>query len=185
MDPEDARRTAFWLNTYNSLLRARIRNAPLKGSVLRERRLFREVSVEVGGLSYSLDVIEHGLLRLNRRRPFGLRPLLDDGDPRLAAGPRALDPRIHFALNCGARSCPPVREYDAEGVDEQLEAATQGYLQAETDIDTEAGTVALPGLMRLYRRDFGDPYGFAAERLPELRGRRLKVGWTRFDWSAA
>jgi len=28
--------------------------------------------------------------------------------------------RIHFALNCGAKSCPPIKEFSAEAVDEEL-----------------------------------------------------------------
>lgn len=47
-----------------------------------------------------------------------------------------LDPRIHFALNCGARSCPPVAYYTVDQIDEQLQAAMTGHLKAETDYDS-------------------------------------------------
>ena len=114
-------------------------------------------------------------------------------DPRLALAPAEVDPRIHFALNCGARSCPPIRAYDGDRVDEQLELATRAYLEAETTVDPQRGRVELPGLMRLYSADFGDEderLTFAASRLPELaaaldaRG-ELRVGYARFDWRRA
>ena len=30
------------------------------------------------------------------------------------------DARIHFALNCGANSCPPIRIYEHEKLDQQV-----------------------------------------------------------------
>ena len=32
-------------------------------------------------------------------------------DPRSAVCLTEVDPRVHFALNCGALSCPPIRIY--------------------------------------------------------------------------
>lgn len=34
-----------------------------------------------------------------------------------------VDPRIHFALVCGAKSCPPIKLYTPENLDEGLDAA--------------------------------------------------------------
>ena len=128
---------------------------PRSGHLFRHRRLFKRATHTRDGLDYSLDEIEHGLLRGNRRPPYGLRRLLRDGDPKLEAAPSRPDPRIHFALNCGARSCPPVRTYTAEGVDRELEAATLSYMEAESELDREAGVLTLPGVVKLYRSDFG------------------------------
>lgn len=33
------------------------------------------------------------------------------------------DPRVHFALSCGARSCPPIRAYQPRRIDEELDLA--------------------------------------------------------------
>ena len=41
-------------------------------------------------------------------------------DPRLRREcDRTTDPRVHFALVCGAKSCPPIRLYDARNLDAQ------------------------------------------------------------------
>ena len=189
----DAERIAFWLNVYNALLRRRLEREPLSGSLLRHRGIFGSAAYRVGAREYSLDVIEHGLLRLNSRPPYRLRLLLRPGDPRLSAAPGRLDPRVHFALNCGAVSCPPVRAYSAEGLDPELEAASEAYIRAETVVDRDRGRVWLPYLMRLYRSDFGGSARareFAAERLaPEdaawVRERRPSVSYCRFDWTVA
>ena len=91
-----------------------------------------EVRTGSASQGYSLDAIEHGVLRLNARPPYRLRRLLAAGDPRRDAAPSRLDPRVHFALNCGAVSCPPIRAYEADGLDPELEATTRRYIRAET-----------------------------------------------------
>ena len=40
-----------------------------------------------------------------------------------------MDKRIHFALVCGAKSCPPIRVYTAEDLDEGLDAAASAFCE--------------------------------------------------------
>ena len=198
-DPSEIRgdeaRIAFWLNTYNETLAAELDSRPRRGNLLLQRRLFKRTTIEIAGRSYSLNVIEHGLLRGNARPPGSMRRLLASDDPRLEAAPSTVDPRIHFALNCGAASCPVVRRYEAETLDETLEAATRGYFEAESSLDRDSGTLTLPGLMKLYRVDFGsgedaDLVAFAVRYLPAddaarvgATGPELRVRFGRFDWT--
>ena len=186
----DASRIAFWLNVYNARLLHALRDRPRAGHLFRHRALFRSSRYELAGRDYSLDQVEHGLLRANRRPPFALRRTIPPGDQRLDAAPAEADPRIHFALNCGAVSCPPIAPYDEVDLDKQLDAATRSYLKAESELDGER--IVLPGLMRLYRRDFeaaGGPVEFALAHLPAeeadaVRSRRGRgVSWSRFDWT--
>jgi hypothetical protein len=190
----DGARIAFWANLYNALVVHCLFLRPLRGSLLLHLRLFDRVAYRVGRHSYSLNLIEHGVLRANRRPPYRLRRPLRASDPRLAVGPSAIDPRIHFALNCGARSCPPIRAYEPESLNEQLDAATWAYLETGTRLEPERRRVMLPRLMRLYAADFGDrdeQLRFAARYLPLLadwlgeRTARIRVAYGRFDWSVA
>ena len=93
-------------------------------------RFFSTVSYKLGGLVYSLNDIENGILRSNRssmatlyRKPFSAT------DPKLAIALKTVDPRIHFALNCGAKSCPPIKTFSGAEVEEQLEVATAAFLE--------------------------------------------------------
>jgi hypothetical protein len=190
----DEARIAFWVNVYNALLLRELARAPRTGSLLRNRRMFRTAACRVGEHDYSLDVIEHGVLRRNARVPARPARTLRRGDPRLGAIPSRLEPRIHFALNCGAVSCPPIVPYSAAALDEELERVTTAYLRAETSIDRERGRVTLPYLMRLYRGDFGDRserLQFAARRLDKddacwLRSQsRVRLDYGKFDWTLA
>lgn len=184
----DRARIAFWLNAYNALVTAELARRPRSGTLMRHRRMFGEEIARIGGQGYSLDEIEHGVLRLNARPPYRLRRPFAGSDPRRGASPSRLDPRIHFALNCGARSCPPIHPYGAGELDAELERTTASYLRAETELDRERGRVALPYLMRLYRADFGDPLDFALPRLEPAdadwaRSRRPRVSFAGFDWT--
>ncbi len=191
----DAARIAFWINLYNATVIKEFSERPRVGSLLRHRGLFRKVGCEVGGDFFSLDVIEHGVLRLNSKPPYSLRRTLRSGDRRLDAAPSKLDPRIHFALNCAAASCPPVRTYAPDKLEEQLDAATRAYLGAETRFDASSGKLTLPYLMKLYATDFGGKQvhaEYVARYLPEVArsfesegsiGGRVEYG--RYDWTIA
>lgn len=188
----DDSRTAFWLNVYNALVGHWLGLHPPGRSILRELRLFGRAAYFVGDLSYTPNQIEHGLLRGNRRPPYQPRRTLRDGDPRLLAGPSREDPRIHFALNCGAHSCPPISSYRAEDLDAQLRLATRSYLSTETEFDPERGRITLPGLMRLYRGDFGSKESavrFVAHHVPAIETALANastphVSYGKFDWTS-
>ncbi|KAK3852495.1 hypothetical protein Pcinc_040913, partial [Petrolisthes cinctipes] len=64
------------------------------------------------------------------------------------------DPRLHFALNCGAKSCPMVRVYSGRGqqLEGGLEGATVSYLQQEVSL--KEGRLQLPQILEWYMTDF-------------------------------
>ena len=70
--------------------------------------MWSKYAYNVGGLLFTLDEIEHGVLRCNKGHPKDEKPMFED-DARKSLSLSFLDPRIHFALNCGATSCPPIR----------------------------------------------------------------------------
>ncbi|MDP2312884.1 MAG: DUF547 domain-containing protein [Pseudomonadota bacterium] len=149
----DAPRLAFWINVYNARVKSAVRERAMRGNLRAYRGFFKDVGWVVGGRPTSLHVMEHGLLRVNRPAPYTFWRPLSAADPRLAWAPSRLDARVHFALNCGAVSCPPIRAYAAERLDEQLALATRSYLDGEVVV---AGrTVTVPYLCTLYRGDFG------------------------------
>lgn len=86
------------------------------------------------------------------RGPFGPR------DPRRHHVCLPADPRVHFALVCGARSCPPIRTYTAEGLERQLAAAAEAFCAGEVRVvgDPAERTVAVSKIIGAwYKGDFG------------------------------
>ncbi|MFC6974194.1 DUF547 domain-containing protein [Halomicroarcula sp. GCM10025709] len=187
------RRTAlaFWLNCYNAGTNLLLDRRPgLYEGRVRSLRFFRAPAVTVGDHPLGLDDIEHGILRGSRSK-FGLgylpRLLPDSFELRYRlADP---DPRIHFALNCGAASCPAIRAYDPAAVDDQLDIATQTYLDATVRYDADEGVVRVPRVFRWFPGDFGGrgaivPFLRRYDQLPAdaaPRVRYLPWDWTRTD----
>eukprot|EP00966_Prymnesium_polylepis_P276217 6381421-Prymnesium_polylepis.1 len=81
---------------------------------------------KLAGLRFSLDDIEHGILRCNTPPPGADAPPFSAADDaRAPLALQQLDPRVHFALNCGARSCPPIKVFSAGRIDEELGLAAR------------------------------------------------------------
>lgn len=181
----DAKRYAFWLNTYNAWVQRAL--AQDLSRLDRRWRFFRAKRVPVAGRALSLDDIEHGLLRRSRLK-LGLgylpNPFAGPFERRFRVDER--DQRIHFALNCGAVSCPPIAAYDPARIDAQLETAAVGYLEETVEYAPEPGVVEVPRLFSWYRGDFGGKSGTVAF----LRGYGLvpddatpSVSYRPYDWS--
>ncbi len=190
-------RLAFWINLYNVLVLDAAVTFGVKRSVTEGRlgviSFFRRAAYDVGGQRFSANDIEHGILRANRPNWAIPGPQFGPRDPRLVWRVRAFDPRIHFALNCASRSCPPIGVYDAARIDAQLDLAAASFVANDVAIDIRAGVVRLSSIFKWYAGDFGGRAGalaFLKERLPDSEGRDwlgrqgpyVKLIYHPYDW---
>jgi hypothetical protein len=183
----DRARVAFWTNVYNAVTQRALAADP--GRYERRQQFFTADLVAVAGRPLSLDDIEHGILRRSHHKlTLGYlrvpRPFRSAFTDRHAPDER--DPRVHFALNCGAASCPPVAAYTREAVDEQLDLTTRGYLDEHVEYDPGEGTVWVPRVMLWFRGDFGGKRGVydflrRYDQLP--RGVTPSLSYLEWDWS--
>ena len=184
-------RLAFWINTYNDLVAEGLVALGIRDTVWEVPDFFDRIRVRIGGQEFSANDIEHGVLCGNRSNPLsGARPF-SANDPRLAHVIPDLDPRIHFAINCGARSCPPVRHYDGAHIHDQLDAATRGFVSREVGLDGDR-LMASP-IFHWFAADFaqwpGGLVGFLADHVGDgpvrravLAGGLDRVIWREYDW---
>jgi hypothetical protein len=195
-DPKRVRipaQTAFWLNVFNAAVLRDAAELALAASVREVQGFFERRRLKVGGLDYSLDDIEHGLLRGNVPKFGRLRAPMQRDDPRLAHTPLAYDERMHFAMYCAARSSPALRVYDGGKLDRQLEEATAEYLRHNVRVENDGALVVLPRQFHWYPDDFGGQRSaleFALARLDEdvvervdRRLGRVKIRYAEFDWT--
>jgi uncharacterized membrane protein YdjX (TVP38/TMEM64 family) len=166
---------ALLINAYNAFtLRlildhwpvASIRDIPA-GKRWRDRRW------RLGGRTLSLDQIEHEEVR-----------------------PKFREPRVHFALVCAARGCPPLRPeaYVGARIEAQLEDQAR-YVHSQPRWfrwDDAAGTAHLTELYRWYGGDFereaGSVLRFVGRYAPAVQaaveaGRPPRIEWIPYDWS--
>lgn len=186
---DDPARLAFWLNVYNASVQDLLsRNPSLFDS---KRRFFGTERLTVAGRDLSLNDVEHGILR---RSQFvlggGYVPTPFPGDFERRFRVDELEPRIHFALNCGAVSCPCVAAYTPETLDETLDDVTRSYLERTVEYEPGGwlwdGVASIPRLFLWYRGDFGGKSGILAflrqyDLLPD--GVRPRLSHRPYDWS--
>ena len=145
----DEKKIAFWLNCYNALVQYKLS----KDSTLykNKKAFFAGQSISIGGEKMSLNSIENGILRLqteskNESLFKQLRPT-------------KLNYRIHFALNCGANSCPPIAFYDPNNLYQQLSLAEKSFVKSTSSYDTAKNEVEISELFKWYEEDFNGELG--------------------------
>ncbi len=172
-----ARQLAFWINLYNAKTVDIVLDAYPVASILdiRDGLLptgpWKREAVTVEGRTLSLNDIEHRILR-----------------------PVFREPRIHYALNCAALSCPNLaaRAWRAEGLEQSLSDAERAYVNDPRGVRIEAdGTLVVSKIYAWFREDFGDGEQAILSRLtavadPSLRAGlegRSRVDRYAYDWA--
>lgn len=149
------RKLAFWLNLYNVLVIDGIIHYGIRKTVAEMLGFFRQTAYCIDGYRFCLDDIENGILRANAGHPFIPGPQFGKNDPGLNFALDKTDYRIHFALVCGAVSCPPINFYDAENIDVQLNLAAQNFLEQNLELDAQTSSIKLSKILQWYPEDFG------------------------------
>jgi len=157
---------AFWINLYNALIIDAVIQFEVKDSVTDVPGFFWRAAYTIGGRRYCAFDIEYGILRANAPHPLIPGPHFGPRDPRRAYSLAYLDPRIHFALVCAARSCPPIAVYEANPIDAQLDMATQAFINGGgVRVEYVKGEVWLSQIFQWYAPDFGGwPLGLGDKR---------------------
>ncbi len=183
----------FWINLYNSLIIDAVVRFGIQGSIMSRPGIFRQAAYNVGGMRFSADEIEHGILRRNRPNPGTyFRPFAAD-DPRLSLMVDQLDPRVHFSLVCGARSCPPIAFYNHEHLDRQLDQAAAAFINGGgVNYLPETNTLRLSKIFQWYLADFGglpDILELVQRHVHDKEVRNVlesgdfQVRYMRYDWT--
>ncbi len=178
---------AFWIDAYNAYTiqlinahheRESIRNINKSFGFLKTAGAWKEKLAVVGGQAYTLDDIEHDIIRK-----------------------RFNEPRIHFAVVCAAMGCPSLRSeaYVGARLNEQLDEQGRLFVThspAKNRVDLSTRTVYLSPIFvgfRNYIKDFGGSEAavgkFIARYFPAgperdlLLGGEFKVEKTTYDWT--
>lgn len=151
----DQIKNAFWINIYNAFFQI-LR----KYRHLNQPKIYTAKEMVIAGYKLSLDDIEHGILRRYRYKySLGYFPNLFASTMIKKWAVSKIDYRIHFALNCGAKSCPPIAFYSVDQLEEQLEFSARSFLEGETQIDEQEKKIHTSRLFLWFLNDFGGKKG--------------------------
>ena len=166
---------AFYINAYNAWTIKLIlsgypgvKSIKALGSILKSP--WKKKICRIDGDVITLDDIEHGILR-----------------------PRFKDPRVHFAINCAALSCPPLisEPYQGSTLDRQLDNSAQNFISNPQRNYLKGNTLYVSKIFKWFARDFNnDSIGFflknakkeLKKELETQRG-RIRIKYLRYDWS--
>ncbi|MDE2291598.1 MAG: DUF547 domain-containing protein [Elusimicrobia bacterium] len=168
-----AEREAFIIDLYNaSMIRSVVSHYPIASvkDVALFFGVFREPAVHVWGRTMSLKTLE-----TDYARKLG-------------------DYRVHFALVCASKGCPPLRAeaYVGRRLDAQLDDQARRFFAQgwKNRVDARDKTLYVSPIFKWFPEDFaarGGAVGIARKFLPEAARRELRPGfavsYTEYDWS--
>ncbi len=168
---------AFWINAYNALTIEGILQVFPTNSIKDHApdangfNIWDDFKLPVGGSEYSLNDIEHKVLR------------------------KMGDPRIHFAIVCASKSCPQLsqRAYFADSLEQHLAYSTGLFFRTpgKFSYDLQRGELGLSPIIKWFGEDFGrseqERLQYLAQFMPEDAGRLAASGsatikYLDYDW---
>ncbi len=186
VDPQTLSRQdqlAYWINLYNiSVVGIVVDNYPVES--------IRDLSTDP---VIRLNIFKKDLVDTKR----GKMSLNDIENEKIRNGFK--DPRIHFAINCAAESCPPIRTepYVGSRVNEQLDDQTRKFLNGPMGIRLEkkGGELVLhtTKIMDWFQGDF-DKWGGGTvqflfryvspdkRRLIQNAGNQIDMVYDEYSW---
>jgi len=180
------RRIAFWVNIYNAYILAILNKNP---ELYEDRRqFFKQPYIEIAGRNMSFADIEHGIIRRSQKEYFlGYVGKLFPPKYQRVLRPQQRDYRVHFALNCGAKSCPPISIMAPENLDTQLDQLTAQYLSSVTSYDIEKNKVTTSPLCSWFRGDFKGKKGVRKIllNLDLIPSTKVGLEFGDYDWTLA
>jgi Protein of unknown function, DUF547 len=146
----DDLKKAFWLNIYNAFYIILKNDSEQKDEKLKEKK------VKVARSYFSLNDIEHGILRRQKFR-FGFgyfnNPFYSSFIKSISV--QKTDYRIHFALRCNQLSDYPVHFFEHKIIENQLDIVAKVFLNSEATANTQFKKRIAPRFVFFHFKDFG------------------------------
>jgi len=166
--PADKQESLAWhLNAYNAwILHNILEQWPNQGPLDVSLLFFHKKSITISGKRISLQHLENDIIR-----------------------EEFTEPRIHFALNCASRSCPPLlgTPFTAKTLDKTLQQLTKDFINHNPLALVESeDSVKLSKIFEWYKDDFGGDDQLI-NYINQYRDQKVstdkKVKFLSYDWN--
>ena len=163
------KKKAFWINTYNAYtMKIILNNYPLKS--IRDIKIDGETAwkipfVKIGQKRYTLDQIEHKILR----KKFN-------------------DPRIHVGINCASVSCPRLWNFafTEDNIASSLDNLMKEFINDTTRNKISKKNVALSEIFNWFSKDFiknGTIINYLNTYAAIKISEKASIKYLTYDWS--
>ena len=154
---------AYWMNLYNATtINLILDNWPVSSITdLDGGKPWDVKRVTVDGKNYTLNDIEHKIIR-----------------------PTFKDPRIHFAVNCAAKSCPPIapKAFTASNVNSELDRLTKSFINSSAN-SISANSMSISKIFEWYAEDFGDIKSYINKYSNTKVSPGADVSYVDYNWA--
>ena len=160
---------AFWINAYNAYtIKIILENYPLKSimDIKQEGNSAWKIPfVKVGGKTYTLDYIEHEILRKT-----------------------VFDPRIHVGVNCASGSCPKLSNtaFTEENIDSELTRLMKVFINDSSRNKISKETIEISSIFDWFKDDFTKNSSLIAYLNTYSKTKinaNAKISYLKYDWS--
>ena len=159
---------AFWINAYNAYtIKLILENYPLKSILdfkINEEDAWNIPFAKIGGKYYTLNAIEHEILR----KKFN-------------------DPRIHVGINCASVSCPKLANFafTEKNVDSKLEDLMKKFINDNSRNKINSKKIKLSKIFEWFTEDFtkkGSLIDYLNQYSSIKINKKAKISFLNYDW---
>ncbi len=154
---------AYWINAYNAFtVKLIVNNYPVKSITdLENGKPWDKKWIKLGSKTYSLNNIENDILR-----------------------PTYKDARIHFAVNCAAKSCPPLlnKAWTSRNLESNFEGQAKSFINNKAYNKVGASEIEISKIFEWYAVDFGDIVSYVNKYASTKATNKAKVKYMEYNW---
>ena len=166
------KKKAFWINAYNAytiyLIIHALNTEKIKSitDIKKEGKTAWKIPfVNVGGIKYSLDYIEHEILRKT-----------------------LFDPRIHVGVNCASGSCPKLGNtaFTEENIEATLAQLMKDFINDTSRNKISKKKVQISSIFNWFQKDFTNNSSLIdyLNKYSETKiNSNAKISYLKYDWS--
>ncbi len=162
-DWSKSKKMAYWINAYNAgTIKLILKNYPLKSiTSLHGGKPWDQKWIPLGSKTYSLDNIENDILR-----------------------PVYKDARIHFAVNCAAKSCPPLlnQAWTEGNLKRNFEKQAKAFINNTTHNKITPDAIEISKIFEWYAVDFGDIITYLNKYSTVKINPGAKITYKEYNW---
>lgn len=165
----DNAKKAFWINAYNAYtIQLILNHYPLKSILdikINNKNAWEIPFAKVGGKTYTLNHIEHEILRKVYK-----------------------DPNIHVGVNCASVSCPPLPNtaFTANNIETLLTKNMSNFVNDATRNSLKKDTLELSQIFNWFQDDFtqkGNIVDFINLHSAVKINRNAKITYKEYNWN--